>query len=75
MWTKLRPGARALLAAAAQRYELWIHTAATARYAAAVAEVLGAGYFGGRIIAQADAAGGGGGGGDGAQVRVPRCCV
>lgn len=67
MWTKLRPGARALLAAAAQRYELWIHTAATTRYAAAVAEVLGAGYFGGRIIAQADAAGGGG---EGAQVRA-----
>ncbi len=26
MWTKLRPGVRAFLAAAAQHFELWIHT-------------------------------------------------
>lgn len=29
MWTKLRPGARAFLAAAAARFELWIHTNGT----------------------------------------------
>jgi hypothetical protein len=29
MWTKLRPGVRAFLAAAAQLFELWIHTNGT----------------------------------------------
>lgn len=29
MWTKLRPGARAFLAAASARFELWIHTNGT----------------------------------------------
>ena len=29
MWTKLRPGARAFLDAAAARFELWIHTNGT----------------------------------------------
>lgn len=29
MWTKLRPGARAFLAAVAERFELWIHTNGT----------------------------------------------
>lgn len=58
MWTKVRPGARAFLARAAERFELWIHTAGTSTYAAAMAGVLGAEYFGGRVIAQAEGPGG-----------------
>lgn len=56
MWTKLRPGVRAFLEAAAARFELWIHTAASRSYALAMAELLGSGYFGGRVIAQEDGA-------------------
>lgn len=66
MWTKVRPGARALLAAAAPRYELWIHTAGSRSYALAVAELLGAHYFGPRILAQPD------GGDDAAAVGCSR---
>ncbi|KIZ03734.1 hypothetical protein MNEG_4223 [Monoraphidium neglectum] len=56
MWTKLRPGARRFLAAAAEKFELWIHTAGSRSYALAMAELLGAHYFGNRIIAQQDGA-------------------
>jgi hypothetical protein len=56
MWTKLRPGVREMLRRASQRFELWIHTAGSRSYAAAMAELLGAHYFGQRIIAQQDGA-------------------
>jgi hypothetical protein len=56
MWTKLRPGVRDMLRHASERFELWIHTAGNRSYAAAMAELLGAHYFGQRIIAQEDGA-------------------
>ncbi|KDD74695.1 hypothetical protein H632_c1128p1 [Helicosporidium sp. ATCC 50920] len=54
MWTKLRPGARALLEAARPRFVLWVHTNARADYAAAVLRRLdpGGALFGDRVIAQ-----------------------
>ncbi|KAK9837308.1 hypothetical protein WJX81_005341 [Elliptochloris bilobata] len=64
MWTKLRPSARAFLAAAARRFELWIHTNGTRTYAHAVCELLDptGELFGERIIAAGSGAAGDGGG-------------
>jgi hypothetical protein len=57
-WVKLRPGARDWLRRAAERFEL---TAATSRgrgYGEAVAELLGGGCFGGRILVAKEGDGG-----------------
>ncbi|KAK9832338.1 hypothetical protein WJX74_007130 [Apatococcus lobatus] len=54
MWTKLRPGIREFLAAAAQSFELWIHTNGNRSYATAICDLLDPTkeLFGQRIIAQ-----------------------
>jgi len=54
MWTKLRPGVRQFLDAAAQNFQLWIHTNGNQPYAAAIAGLLDptGKLFGTRVIAQ-----------------------
>lgn len=60
MWTKLRPGVRQFLQAAARKFELWIHTNGNRPYADAMAALLDpeGTLFGSRIIAQGEAGGG-----------------
>ncbi|KAI8471800.1 MAG: hypothetical protein J3K34DRAFT_416255 [Monoraphidium minutum] len=53
-WVKLRPGARDALRLAGDRFELWLRTAGPRAYGAALAELLGARHFGGRVIAAGD---------------------